>query len=179
MIPRPTQNYVLVRRVRWLTALFMVGLVLSGATAIPVETELNYLTPLVQEQGDAVVAPWLTRVKGALHETNERHPFIAYGSDWLAFGHFVIALAFLWGWRDPVGCRWLFDFGLLACVLVIPFALLMGALRGIPFWWRLVDCSFGILGALPLCLCRHYAGQLARQGVPPGGNRLEERRERP
>ena len=62
--------------------------------------------------------------------------------DWLAFGHIVIAVAFLGAWRDPVGNRWLFDFGLIACVLVIPWALVFGALRGIPWWWRLIDCSF-------------------------------------
>ena len=31
------------RRIRWLVALFIVGLVLSGATAIPLETEVNWL----------------------------------------------------------------------------------------------------------------------------------------
>ena len=45
--------------------------------------------------------------------------------------------------------RWLFDFGLIACVLVIPFALVFGAVRGIPFWWRLIDCSFGVFGFDP------------------------------
>ncbi|MCY2928292.1 MAG: hypothetical protein NTV86_02120 [Planctomycetota bacterium] len=166
------RDRMLLRRLRWWTALFIVGLVLSGATAIPLETELNWLTPLLGDHPDTIPARWLTRVQAALHETNVRYPFIAYGSDWLAFGHFVIALAFLWAWRDPVGHRWLFDFGLLACALVIPYALFIGALRGIPFWWRLIDCSFGLAGSLPLYLCRRYAAQLARAAgnstSPPG-----------
>jgi hypothetical protein len=39
---------------------------------------------------------------------------------------------------------------LIACVAVIPLAFIAGPLRGIPMFWRLIDCSFGIGGALPL-----------------------------
>jgi Na+/melibiose symporter-like transporter len=28
-----------------------------------------------------------------------------------------------------------------------------GHFRGIPFWWRLIDCSFGIIGIVPLAIC--------------------------
>ena len=34
------------RRIRWLVALFIVGLVFSGATAIPIETEVNWLVQI-------------------------------------------------------------------------------------------------------------------------------------
>jgi hypothetical protein len=74
----------------------------------------------------------------------------------------VIAIAFIGAWRDPVRNRWLFDFGLIACGLVIPYALGFGALRGIPFWWRLIDCSFGVFGALPLWYCRQWSLELER-----------------
>jgi hypothetical protein len=33
----------------------------------------------------------------------------------------------------------------------------MGPLRGIPFYWRLIDCSFGVAALLPLLLCRKMA----------------------
>ena len=49
-----------------------------------------------------------------------------YSTDWLAFGHFVIAIAFVGALRDPVRNRWLFDFGLIACVLVVPYAVVFG-----------------------------------------------------
>ena len=26
---------------------------------------------------------------------------------------------------------------------------IFGAVRDIPFWWRLIDCSFGVFGAIP------------------------------
>jgi hypothetical protein len=69
----------------------------------------------------------------------------------------VIAIAFIGAWRDPVRNIWLFDFGLIACALVIPYALIFGGIRGIPIWWRLIDCSFGLLGAIPLWMCKREA----------------------
>jgi hypothetical protein len=159
------------RRIRWMTALFIIGLVLSGATAIPIESELEWLMKftgahrLVETPGASpapVWAAWLVKVQAALRDTNARYPFIAYGGDWLAFGHFAIALAFIGAWRDPVQNRWVFDFGLIACVLVVPYALIFGGLRGIPLWWRLVDCSFGVLGAIPIWLCRQWTHTLAK-----------------
>jgi hypothetical protein len=39
--------------------------------------------------------------------------------------------------------------------LVLPLALICGPLRGIPIYWRLIDCSFGVLGAVPLVYCLH------------------------
>ncbi len=154
------------RRIRWLTGFFIVGLVLSGVTVIPIESEVDWLTNLLGMSSSSSAPPtsalvqWLLRVQTALHETNAQYPFVAYGGDWLAFGHFMIALVFVGAWRDPVHNRWLFDFGLIACVLVVPYALVFGALRGIPLWWRLIDCSFGVVGAVPLWLCRCDVRQL-------------------
>src|ERR1041384_209840 len=118
----------LLRRIRFLTLLFILGLVLSGATAIPLQPELDWLVRVVGQV--AFIAPWLTNVQISLHDLAAAHPFLFYGTDWLAFGHFVIALAFIGALRDPVRNIWLFDFGLLACVLVIPYALTFGAIRG-------------------------------------------------
>ena len=157
------------RRIRWLVALFIVGLLLSGATAIPLETEVNWLAQstgarrLIETPGltsVSVWAEWLCRVQTGLHEVNEKFPFMSYGADWLAFGHFVIAIAFVGAWRDPVRNVWLFEFGLIACALVIPYALFFGAVRGIPMWWRLIDCSFGVFGAIPLWMCRRMVVHL-------------------
>ena len=114
-----------------------------------------------------VLVDWLFKVRDALGDTETRHPFLFYGTDWLAFGHFVIAIAFIGAWRDPVRNRWLFDFGLIACGLVIPYALVFGGLRGIPVWWRLIDCSFGVFGSIPLWLCRKWTIELEKL-VSPG-----------
>ena len=139
----------LLRRIRWLTGLLILGLVLSGATAIPLPAEVNLLVHWTGANGGWDLARWLLRVQDALAQTQAQHPFLFYGTDWLAFGHFVIAIAFIGALRDPIRNRWLFDFGLMACVLVIPYALVFGSLRGIPFWWRLIDCSLGCLGSSP------------------------------
>jgi hypothetical protein len=148
-------------RIMLLTWLFIVGLVLSGATAIPLQGELNLLVNLSgSTDGSSEVTHWLLRVHDALAQTQAQHPFLLYGTDWLAFGHFVIALVFVGALRDPVRNRWLFDVGLIACVLVIPYALVFGGMREIPIWWRLIDCSFGMFGFIPLWFCRQWAREL-------------------
>ena len=86
---RPAQ---LLRRIRWLTGFFIFGLVVSGVTAIPLPAELNLLAQL---GGSGEVGVWLQRVRTAVVEADARHPFLSYGTDWLAFGHLVIALAFV------------------------------------------------------------------------------------
>jgi hypothetical protein len=152
---------ILRHRIKRLTWLFIIGLFLSGATAIPLQSEVNLLANFFgTESGSSQLAQWLQRVSDALAQTQARHPFLFYGTDWLAFGHFVIAIAFIGVLHDPVRNRWLFEFGLIACVLVVPYALVFGALRGIPIWWRLIDCSFGVFGFIPLWFCRKWALEL-------------------
>jgi hypothetical protein len=158
------REQILRHRIKLLTWLFITGLFLSGATAIPLPGELNLLANWVGSSAESSeMAHWLLRVRGALAQIQGQYPFLFYGMDWLAFGHFVIAVAFIGALRDPVRNRWLFDFGLIACVLVIPYAILFGALRGIPIWWRLIDCSFGISGFIPLWLCRKWTGELEKR----------------
>lgn len=151
----PQQHPGSLRRVRILTMLFIFGLFISGLTAIPLVWEMELLTrwaPLPAAGDTSALAGllrWVHLVKNALVETNNSYPFLAYGTDWLAFGHFIIALVFVGAYRDPVRNIWLFTFGMIACALVIPFALTFGWLRGIPFGWRLIDCAFGVF-AFPL-----------------------------
>ncbi|MEO7717277.1 MAG: hypothetical protein ABIY70_13840 [Capsulimonas sp.] len=158
-------------RIRFVLSLFILGLVVSGATAIPLADELDMLT---QWMGLPAAADprhytgldaWLLTVRAALHTVDARMPFLFYGTDWLAFGHFAIAIAFLGPWREPVRNVWVITFGMIVCVLVIPYALVFGPLRGIPFYWRLIDCAFGVAGFFPLLWCRLMIGQLERRGV--------------
>jgi len=106
--------------------------------------------------------PWIEAVDKAIAETNARYPFLAYGTDWLAFAHLAIAVAFVGPLLDPVRNKWLITFGLIACAGVIPLAMIAGSIRGIPFPWRLIDCSFGLFGSIPLFLCRRSIGVLER-----------------
>jgi hypothetical protein len=148
-----------VRRIRICLAIFIAGLVLSGVTAFPLQSELHWLVSALHKSillgtvQSIHLLPWLERVEAALAATNDRYPFLGYGTDWLAFAHLVIAVAFIGPYVDPVRNKWIITFGLIACAGVIPLALIAGQVRGIPIGWRLIDCSFGILGSIPLWIC--------------------------
>jgi hypothetical protein len=159
----------LLRRIRFWLGLFMVGLVLSGLTAFPLRTELRGLVSLLNVGWVRPVAlsmgllPWIEQVRAGVDASYGAYPFLAYGTDWLAFAHLAIAVAFVGPWIDPVRNRWVIIFGLIACAGVVPLALIAGAVRGIPFGWRLIDCSFGAFGCVPLLLCRRRIAALERQ----------------
>lgn len=142
------KEHMIVRR---LILFFMIMLFISGITAIPVEWELSIVTRFFPM--DSVIGQWLDQVYLAVHETGQKHYFLFYGYDWLAFAHIVLALLFIGPYRDPVRNKWVIEFGMYACLLIIPFALIAGNLRGMPFWWQLFDCSFGVVGLIPLGIC--------------------------
>lgn len=144
------------RKIRLLIALFVVGLVLSGATAFPLGIEARALDRFLHGPGWPVarhlpfLTTWIDRVSAGLTDAYSRYPFIAYGTDWLAFGHLTIAVSFWGPYRDPVRNIWVLKFGLIACAGIIPLALICAPLRDIPLWWTAVDSSFGVFGAIPL-----------------------------
>ena len=145
------------KSIRILLGLFIIGLILSGITAFPLIHELKFLDSyfgLNSELGKSfpILGKWISQVYMGLSETNAKYPFILYGTDWLAFSHLVIATAFIGPFRDPIKNKWVIQFGLIACAAIIPLAFICGPIRGIPFYWRLIDCSFGVFGSLPLIL---------------------------
>ena len=135
---------------RWL-GFFMIILFLSGLTAIPIDFELSVLIKIFTYH--STVYYWLEKVLSAYRNVNSQYPFLLYGYDWLAFAHFVFAILFIGPYRDPVKNIWIIEFGMIACVLIIPLALIAGYFRDIPFGWQLVDCSFGVFGFVPLKIC--------------------------
>jgi hypothetical protein len=155
-------------RVRTWTLFFIIGLVLSGVTALPIPSEVEAASSILGSDLSAggrlpeFIAGWLRTVRDGVRSTSERAPFMFYGTDWLAFGHLMIALAFVGAVRDPVRNRWLYQFGMAACALVPLWALIFGYLRGIPVWWRAIDASFGVVGFIPVWLCHRWTGVLER-----------------
>ena len=146
--------------------IFIVGLVLSGITAFPLETELQAFATFINADANAATsqfAAWIVRVRDALVDTNTKYPFLAYGTDWLAFAHLVIAVAFIGPLLDPVRNIWVIQFGMIACLMVIPLALIAGEVRGIAFGWRLIDCSFGVFGIVPLWFCYRDIKRLEKE----------------
>ncbi|MXV17105.1 hypothetical protein GS398_17525 [Pedobacter sp. HMF7056] len=132
----------------WLL-LFITGLTFSGITAFPIETELKFLT---ENAGwlPKTAQDWVNAAYTAVKATNNQYPYLSYGTDWLAFAHLVLAVSFIGPLKDPVRNIWVVQFGMIACVLVLPLAFIAGPVRHIPFFWRLVDCSFGVFGIIPL-----------------------------
>lgn len=147
-----------IRSVRRLLLFFIVVLFLSGFTAIPIEAELSFLLKIVSSPSQ--LHHWLEKVLSAYKNVNNDTPFLLYGYDWLAFAHFILAILFIGPYRDPVKNIWVIEFGLIACVLVFPLAFIAGSFRGIPIGWRLIDCSFGLFGFLPLWICYSKTKQL-------------------
>jgi hypothetical protein len=154
-----------IQRVKALLLFFIVSLFLSGATALPIDRELSFLLDFVPPH--SVAGVWGAKVLHAYQLVQQQYPFLLYGYDWLAFAHFVLAILFIGPFNDPVKNSWVIQFGLIACVLILPFAMLAGHARGIPFWWRLIDCSFGIFGFFVLWPCYRYTKSAAQQNEQP------------
>ena len=158
------------RRIRIVVALFVVGLIASGVTAIPLKWEIDTLAsmmgiaPGAAPQSLAGLDRWIALVRQGLHETDAEVPVhrVRYGLAGVRahhdrrgvrrapagpgpqrVGHHVRTDRLRV--RDPDGddLRW-------------P--------AGIPFNWRLIDCAFGIAGALPLGLARLWTARLAKAG---------------
>lgn len=158
-----------VNTLRWIRiwlVFFIVCLVASGLTAFPLEWELNLVSDVLHGLGIDSWLPglvsFLDMVRDALVDTYARYPFIAYGTDWLAFAHIVIGIAFIGPLRDPVKNVWIIQWGMIACVLVIPLALIAGSIRGIPLFWMLIDMSFGVIGIIPLLIVLRLIRRLER-----------------
>lgn len=150
--PPTSSDRTRLRRARFWIGTFIAGLFLSGVTAFPLESELALVVRLCHAHPGlpSSLVHWLQTVHAALVDENSRYPFLAYGTDWLAFAHIAFAVLFIGPWIDPSRNRWVLAFGLIACAGILPLALIAGPVRGIPFYWRLIDCSFGVFGALVL-----------------------------
>jgi hypothetical protein len=159
------------RAIRVWLVIFIVCLALAGITAFPLVAELNLASGALHSLGVQHALPsfvaWIDRVHTAVDVTNARYPFIFYGTDWLAFAHLMIAVAFIGAFRDPVRNIWIVQFGMIACVCVIPLAAIAGPIRGIPFGWELIDMSFGVIGIIPLIIVYRLIRRLERERAVP------------
>lgn len=144
---------------KWL-AFFIAALAVSGLTAIPVELELDFLSRFFPVSTS--IGEWLAKVNTGISNTNADYPFLLYGYDWLAFAHFVLAILFIGPYRDPVRNKWVIEFGIYACLFVLPYAFIAGYFRGIPIGWLLIDCSFGIVGLIPLSIVYKLINRLEK-----------------
>ncbi len=157
-IQKNKQEQVITKIRLWII-LFMVFLVLSGVTAFPIETELSWLTKHASLFPETI-QNWLFKIYESVKITNQNYPQLSYGSDWLAFAHIVIATVFIGPIINPVKNIWVIQFGMISCLMVFPLAFIAGPIRQIPFYWQMIDCSFGLLGIIPLFITYKLIKQL-------------------
>lgn len=154
-----TNKTALQRRIRFLLIFFIIALSVAGLTAIPLRWELGLLNQWFGinsflSRFFPSMSEWISRVNESVQNGYGQFPLLAYGTDWLAFAHIVIAAAFIGPLRDPVKNIWVIEFGMIACILIIPWALIFGVVRSIPLFWTLIDISFGVFGIIPLWFVR-------------------------
>ena len=147
------------RRIKICIWIMITGLAISGLTAFPLETELAWLVANTSDL-PAVMRVWLNDTYLAILNTNKQYPNLSYGTDWLAFAHLMIAILFIGPLRDPVKNIWVIEFGMIACILIFPLAFIAGHIRHIPVFWRIIDCSFGAIGIIPMIICYRNINQL-------------------
>lgn len=153
-----TERQLLTRIRRWIL-LFMVLLVISGITAFPVQTEMHSLMHFQNSFPD-FIRIWLFNITVAIDEVVNRYPYLLYGYDWLAYSHIVIALFFFGVYKNPIQNAWVLRVGMTACVGVFFLAFICGQIRGIPFFWTMIDCSFGFFGFMPLLIVQRLIKKL-------------------
>jgi len=152
----------LLKKIRILTVFFIIALALSGITAFPVYTELTWLKQQGWMNDDQFFGPWLNTVYNGVTGTYSKYPFLFYGYDWLAFAHIMIAALFCGVYKDPVRNKFILNWGMFCCICIVPLAFICGTIRSIPVYHILIDCSFGVLGIIPLLVCRKYVLQLEK-----------------
>lgn len=156
-----------IKKIRILTAFYIAALILAGITAFPIETETNWLCDIfaIEDCENDInndISSWIKTVNNGITFTNKQYPFIAYGFDWLAFAHIVIAILFIGAFINPIRNKWIYEWGLICCALIIPLAFICGPIRAIPIYWRLIDCSFGVLGCIPLIYCLRLINKIEK-----------------
>lgn len=134
------------KRARLMLGLVAFGLAVSGLTVFPARAGIRWLMGVA---GGGLRA-WLGTCLEGLDVVSLRYPSLLYAGDWLAFAHLMLAVLFLGAMRDPVRNLWVVQFGLVSCAAIVPFALVLGPLRGIPPAWTAVDCAFAPAAGIPL-----------------------------
>lgn len=144
------------KTIRLHLSVFILLLIISGITAFPITTEINYLFA-IRDSFPLFFTQWIEQLYASIHQTPD---VMLYGTDWLAFAHIVISLFFIPVYSNPIQHKVNIYIGMIACVLVFPLAFICGPIRGIPFFHQIIDCLFGLLGVLYLYFILKKINQL-------------------
>jgi hypothetical protein len=128
------------QKIKKLVIIYTLILIISGATASFPKEGIDFIYNQIPIPFE-FMKKWIALVYSEIINTPNH---LIYGYDWLAFGHYAIAISF-WGvYRNAKQNLWIVEWAMINSFLIIPFALTFGHFRGIPFWWQMVDCSFGV-----------------------------------
>src|SRR5260221_13392171 len=100
-------------RIRAWTLFFICGLFISGATALPIRTEVAVAARILGEDFrpsgsmPPPVAAWLGVLRDAVETTARQAPLMFYGTDWLPFRPFMIGPALISAGRDALRHRYM------------------------------------------------------------------------
>ena len=90
-------------RIRIWLGLFVAGLLIAGITAFPLEWEASMVSRWLHGSGAwagtafPALRAWLDEAARGFAVSHRLYPWLAYGTDWLAFGHITIAVALSFG----------------------------------------------------------------------------------
>ncbi len=159
--------------IRVCLGLFFVGILFGLHTVVFVRAETTWMADLlgrgtfVDERWPAVAA-WFEHLHIAFATTYTTYPVIAYCMDWLGYACVVLAVLMIGAIKDPVRNLWIVQAFMIGCAIAFLMPLVMGPLRGIPLFWRLIDSSFGLVGfvlsGLAYRLIRRLEASAADQG---------------
>lgn len=161
-----------IKQIRRLIIFFIISLALSGITAFPLQTEMDFLQQHCSSFPN-FMCNWITEVNSSVSKTDS---IVLYGTDWLAFAHIIIDLFFIGVYINPVKNKFIVQVGMIACVAVFPLAFICGPIRGIPFFHQIIDCCFGIIGFVPLLIIYKKIKQLELvESIATGNKNLDSR----
>ncbi len=145
-----------IKNIRRVVIVFIILLALSGITAFPLVTEVDFMLKHINSF-PAFFHDWIRTVYESVHKTPS---IVLYGTDWLAFAHIIIGLFFVGVYQNPVRNKFIVNVGIVACMAVFPLAFICGPIRDIPIYHQIIDCCFGLFGVIPLLYIRYQIKQL-------------------
>ncbi len=135
-----------IQQIRIVLIFFIICLILSGITAFPLVTEIDFLAKNSSVFPN-ILQDWIWHLHKQIHTTPSE---ILYGTDWLAFSHIIISLFLIPVYLYPKQYALNIVVCMFACVGVFFIAFICGPIRNIPFFHQLIDCAFGLFGFIPL-----------------------------
>lgn len=150
-----------IKNIRRVVIVFIILLALSGITAFPLVTEVDFMLKHINSF-PAFFHDWIRTVYESVHKTPS---IVLYGTDWLAFAHIIIGLFFVGVYQNPVRNKFIVNVGIVACMAVFPLAFICGPIRDIPIYHQIIDCCFGLFGVIPLLYIRYQIRMIENESL--------------